>query len=57
MNKLQLNKSDYYSKLQLNDEQKQTELIDLIDEETRDYKDALQFMGLEEVDGEVRIKK
>jgi hypothetical protein len=43
--------------LELTDEQKQTELVDLISEEQREFKDALQFMGLEMIDGEVRIKK
>ncbi len=45
------------NKPELTDEQKQTELIDLISEEQRDYEDALQFLGLEQVDSEVRVKK
>lgn len=40
----------------LRDEQNQTELIDLIAEEQREFEHALQFMGLEMVEGEVRKK-
>jgi hypothetical protein len=41
----------------LKDEDRQTDLLDLIQEENREVKDSLQFMGLELVDGEVRKKK
>ena len=47
-------KSKQEFKPELTDDQKQTELVDLIKEEQDDFKDALQFMGLELVDGEVR---
>ena len=44
-------------KPELTDKQKQTELIDLIKEEQKGLEDALQFLGLEMIDGEVKIKK
>lgn len=40
----------------LKDEDRQTDLVDLIEEEKRKLEDYLQFMGLELVEGEVRKK-